>query len=111
MSIEKTSGELGGVRKLIQDLIAPELGWIKATLTNVQENQREHFALIREEIGFVREEVKAAETRTVRAIELNSNEIKALIKANDAERRLAEAERRNHDLELRLAEATRPAAS
>ncbi len=103
MDVEKTSGELGGVRKLIQDLIAPELGWLKATLTNVQENQREQFALVREEI-------KASEVRNLRAIELNSAEIKALIKANDAERRLAEAERRNSELERRLSEATRAAS-
>ena len=110
MDVEKTTGELGGVRKLIQDLIAPELGAIKATLTHVKENQNEQFSLIREDLKLIRDEIKASETRNLRAIELNSAEIKALIKANDAERRLAESERRNADLERRLAESTRAAS-
>ncbi len=95
----KPTEELTGFGKLFQDLLAPELGSIKAQLAFLHEGQQ-----------LIREEAKASEARALRAIEQNSNEIKALIKANDAERRLAETERRNFELERRLAEATRAAS-
>ena len=115
MNLGRTSGELGGTRKLIQDFLAPELGAIKATLVafqestkaqfaQLQENQRENFALLHDtmkasearttlSLTLMREEAKAQEQRTLRAIETSSTELKLLIRATDAERRNAELER------------------
>ncbi len=152
LDLTNTGEELGGLRKMLQDLLAPELGSVKTMLDSLHEGQqqirqdmlqlrqdmhesqqqlrqdmresqqqlrqdmreaqqqlREDMQLQRQDMkegfGLVREEIKLAETRSLRAIELNSNELKALIKASDAERRLAEAERRNTELERRLAES------
>ena len=111
MDADKIGGELGGFRKLIQDLVAPELGAIKATQAAHGEqfiliraemakgfeahnqNQRELRADMKEGFASVRVEIKEAEQRNARLIEANSNELKALIKAQNAERRAEEAER------------------
>lgn len=61
---------LGGIRKLIQDLVAPEMSGLKATLTAIVDGQR----LIRED---VRENIRALESRLSADIQAAREEVKA----------------------------------
>ncbi len=127
VDVEKTGEELGGLRRIVQDFLAPELGGIKATLASLHEGQQQ----MRQEMQQLRQDMKADQQQlrqdmkadqqqlrqdvkesqhdlkqdVLRVIEVSANELKALIKASDAERRLADSERRNAELERRLAEA------
>ena len=84
--------DLGGVRKLLQDFLAPELGSIKATLASHSE-----------QLALIRQEAREQKQDILRVIEANSAEIKALIRASDAERQAASALQRVAELERELA--------
>ena len=107
VNIEQTSEELSGLRKVLQDFLAPELGGIKAMLASLHEGQQQ----MRQEMKDLRLDVKESQQELkhdmLRAIEVSANELKALMKASDAERRLADSERRNAELERRLSEIGR----
>ncbi len=67
---ETSEQVLGGIRKLVQDLVAPEVSGLKATLTAILDGQR----LMREDM---RESLRALEARLSADIEAARGEIKA----------------------------------
>ena len=103
MDMSKPAEALGGIRKLLQDVIAPEVQGIKASLAALHEGQQ----LIRDEMkaqeGRFREEMKAQETRLTRVIESTAKETILTIQ-------LAESERRNSELARRLEESSSSSA-
>ncbi len=131
MQLEKANEAVTGLRKVVQDLIAPELGSIKAT----QAAHGEQFTLIRteikvseertkeaiaalgdrliERIEFARRESQDANTalsdRLIEKVEFarseaqhSANEIKLFIGINYEQRKREEAEARVAELERRL---------
>ncbi len=118
---------VSGLRKLIQDLIAPELGSIKATqaahgeqlsliraeIKATEGRSEQNFQLIRDEMKATEERGRAAqndlEEKLINRIEFarseaqhSTNEIKLLIGLNYEQRKREEAEARVAELERRL---------
>ena len=127
--LTKPGEALGGIRKLLQDVIAPEVQGIKATLTSLHEGQqliRDDLKLMREEMKVqderlraelkmqderLRKEMKAQEARLTHLIEAKARETILTVQLAESERRSAEAERRNAELVRRLEESGGAAAS
>ena len=119
--LTKPGEALGGIRQLLQDVIAPEVQGMKATLTALHEGQQQ----LREEMkaqegrltslieskaketGLIWEEMKAQEGRLTNVIEAKAKETILTIQLAESERRNAEAERRSAEAERRNAELVR----
>ena len=81
-SFEKSEEALGGIRRLVQDLVNPEVSGLKATLTAILDGQK----LIREDmralemrlsadIEAARGEIRSSEARVIDRIEQSKREI------------------------------------
>ena len=73
---ETSEQVLGGIRKLVQDLVAPEVSGLKATLTAIvdgqklmREDMRALEARLSADIRAAREEIKTSEARLVERID------------------------------------------
>ncbi len=105
--LSKPMEAVGGIRKLLQDVIAPEVQGIKASLTALHEGQQ----LIRGEMKAqekrFHEEMQAQEARLTHLIESKAKETILTIQLAESERRSAEALRRSEEAERRNAELVR----
>ena len=62
MHIDKQ--DVGGIRKLFQDLVAPEISSVKATLSIMREEAKAAESRSEQNFALIREEMKAAEARS-----------------------------------------------
>ena len=91
MDLSKSGEAVGGIRKLLQDVIAPELSGIKAQL-----------GALHESVGLLRDVMKAQEARLARAVETAVKEAFLAMRLAESENRAAEAERRMTEMARRL---------
>ncbi len=64
MALHIDKQDIGGIRKLFQDLVAPEISSIKTTLSLMREEAKAAEARSEQNFALIREEMKAAELRS-----------------------------------------------
>ncbi len=91
MSLSKSGEALGGIRKLLQDVIPPKLSGIKAQL-----------GALHKSVGLLRDKMKAQEARLARVVEIAVNKPLLPCAWAESENRAAGAERRMAEMARRL---------
>ncbi len=109
VSVSDATESIGKLRKLAQDVLAPELQGIKATLESLHDGQnliRDEIKMVRGDIGDVRKDLKEQEARL--RSEMRDQELRILKELDSSLReltlkiRLADSERQVAELSKRL---------